>query len=407
MSPTLLLLPLALLAPPDGVALRAAALDARAAAEAELADFRARRVDDHAALVRRVHAAQGRLSRARAALAEAQAALEDARVTATRRVDAAGEQQAALDALEARLAEADGVSERLARLARRAAVFVEPGALHDRRGRPATAPIVHLGPLRWAVGDDPKTVGLLDGAPLRIGGPPIDPPAAATLRRVAAGEAAGVVALPIDLSGEMAGAEAGAPWTVWRWLRAGGPFVWPILALALAALLVVLDRIRVTVRDRAPPGLADAVFADLARGDRAAARDRVAGARSSLGRLLAVGVDDPSPGAIEAALAVEDLRLDRGLRLLAVFAAVAPLLGLLGTVSGMIGTFDVIAVHGTGEPRLLSGGIAQALTTTQLGLMVAVPALLAHAVAVRGAERRRADLEAAASRLVDPDGEGP
>mgnify|MGYP002880988395 CR=1 FL=1 len=66
----------------------------------------------------------------------------------------------------------------------------------------------------------------------------------------------------------------------------------------------------------------------------------------------------------------------RGVSLLAVVASVAPLLGLLGTVTGMIGTFGMITEHGTGDPRLLSGGISQALLTTQFGLMVAIPALL-------------------------------
>jgi biopolymer transport protein ExbB len=62
---------------------------------------------------------------------------------------------------------------------------------------------------------------------------------------------------------------------------------------------------------------------------------------------------------------------------LIVLAAVAPLLGLLGTVTGMIGTFDMITIHGTGNPKLLSGGIKEALVTTQMGLIVAIPCILA------------------------------
>ena len=59
-----------------------------------------------------------------------------------------------------------------------------------------------------------------------------------------------------------------------------------------------------------------------------------------------------------------------------VCAAVAPLLGLLGTVTGMIATFSIITDHGTGDPKLLSGGISEALVTTELGLIVAIPTLL-------------------------------
>ena len=71
-------------------------------------------------------------------------------------------------------------------------------------------------------------------------------------------------------------------------------------------------------------------------------------------------------------------RLHRGISTLSIFAAVSPLLGLLGTVTGMIETFQVITLFGAGDPRLMSGGISQALVTTQLGLCVAIPLLLLH-----------------------------
>ena len=61
-------------------------------------------------------------------------------------------------------------------------------------------------------------------------------------------------------------------------------------------------------------------------------------------------------------------------------AAVSPLLGLLGTVTGMIETFQSITLFGTGDPKLMSGGISQALVTTQLGLAVAIPLVLLHSL---------------------------
>ncbi len=72
----------------------------------------------------------------------------------------------------------------------------------------------------------------------------------------------------------------------------------------------------------------------------------------------------------------ESTRLDRFNSIILVFAAVAPLLGLLGTVTGMIATFDIITEYGTGDPKLLAGGISIALVTTELGLIVAIPLLL-------------------------------
>ena len=78
------------------------------------------------------------------------------------------------------------------------------------------------------------------------------------------------------------------------------------------------------------------------------------------------------------AIANETPKLQRFLALLKIIAVVAPLLGLLGTVTGMINTFQVITLFGTGDPKLMAGGISQALVTTVLGLCVAVPTVLLH-----------------------------
>lgn len=78
-------------------------------------------------------------------------------------------------------------------------------------------------------------------------------------------------------------------------------------------------------------------------------------------------------------LAAETQRVNRFSVFLAIIAAVAPLLGLLGTVVGMINTFQAITLYGTGDPQTMAGGISQALITTVLGLLVAVPAVLLHA----------------------------
>lgn len=81
---------------------------------------------------------------------------------------------------------------------------------------------------------------------------------------------------------------------------------------------------------------------------------------------------------LDEAILRETPRLERGLITLAILAAIAPMLGLLGTVSGMIETFQAITLFGTGDPKLMSGGISQALVTTELGLAVAIPLLLIH-----------------------------
>lgn len=104
-----------------------------------------------------------------------------------------------------------------------------------------------------------------------------------------------------------------------------------------------------------------------------------------LARFHALG-DGHSPEALEArldeAMLAEQPRLERGQALVKLLAALAPLLGLLGTVVGMIVTFQAITVFGTGDPRLMAGGISQALVTTVLGLVTAVPLLFAHTALV-------------------------
>lgn len=106
-----------------------------------------------------------------------------------------------------------------------------------------------------------------------------------------------------------------------------------------------------------------------------------------LGRVLGslageTNVDDPELLELKLSEAVlrETPRLERAQSILKLFAAVAPLLGLLGTVTGMIATFQAITVFGTGDPKLMAGGISQALVTTVLGLVVAIPLLFLNAL---------------------------
>jgi biopolymer transport protein ExbB len=97
---------------------------------------------------------------------------------------------------------------------------------------------------------------------------------------------------------------------------------------------------------------------------------------------------DPSPApagqrdGLHARFVIEAqaARLEHAVWIVGALAMILPLLGLLGTVLGMLASFEVIQVHGTGQPRLLAGGIGQALITTQAGLLTAVPILFFHHV---------------------------
>ncbi len=104
---------------------------------------------------------------------------------------------------------------------------------------------------------------------------------------------------------------------------------------------------------------------------------------------------------ISEALIHEGTRLDKLSSTILIIAAVAPLLGLLGTVTGMIATFDIITEFGTGDPKLLSGGISIALVTTELGLIVAIPLLLAGNLLNSWSESIKDSMEHSALHIVN------
>ena len=105
--------------------------------------------------------------------------------------------------------------------------------------------------------------------------------------------------------------------------------------------------------------------------------------------------------ALEELFSAEVPKLDFGLNWISVFAAVAPLLGLLGTVMGMIELFDVITMHGTSDPKLLAGGISIALVTTETGLIVAIPLQLIHTFLVNRSEALRGRMEKAGLAVLN------
>ena len=166
-------------------------------------------------------------------------------------------------------------------------------------------------------------------------------------------------------------------------VAAGGVIAWVIVGLGLIGLVMVLARAITLVRSGSGiDALVSRLTAMVARGDRQTALAHCENHRGAAARVLRVAVSnlegprEKLEDAVSEALLHEHSRLDRFGSMILVVAAVAPLLGLLGTVTGMISTFDVITEYGTGDPKMLSGGISEALITTELGLVVAIPILL-------------------------------
>ncbi len=191
--------------------------------------------------------------------------------------------------------------------------------------------------------------------------------------------------------------------TLWQHLVRGGIWVIPIVLFALFASVTAAVKGLWLYRLPVPmPALAERVQSALARGDEAlrALTEQVKGPQAEVLRVaLADQTHEQREDRLYAALLEQRNRLERWLGSIAMTASVAPLLGLLGTVSGMITTFKAMTLFGSGDPSVVSGGIAEALITTELGLVVAIPALLAHALMSRRVKSYFAQLENDAVQL--------
>jgi len=239
-----------------------------------------------------------------------------------------------------------------------------------------------------------------------------DDDSAAAARAVAEGEE--VASLELFLFEDAAKRVEEAPEkTLWTTLRAGGVVGAVILALGiLAGLLSLVRAASLWLAGRGGAAVAAAVaHLDDGRWQQAdglvqtasGAAPRVMAALLPLGPHSRKRLEDRA----SEALLLEQPALDRFGSAILVIAAVAPLLGLLGTVTGMIGTFEIITEFGTGDPRMLSGGISEALVTTQLGLVVAIPTLLVGNLLDRRAEGVLSQLELAALAVINRAGDAP
>ena len=192
-------------------------------------------------------------------------------------------------------------------------------------------------------------------------------------------------------------------------VEAGGPLVWPILAIFIVAVLLILERMVFLFLGRTDAdGLTSRIAPIAAAQNWQACKEecrRLIG--KPIARVLSAGLEcchlgrEMMENSLQEAILKEIPPLERFLSTLGMLAAIAPLLGLLGTVTGMIDTFFVITQHGTGDPRLMSNGISVALVTTMLGLAVAIPIMLAHTLLSRSVDNRVAEMEEKAVALIN------
>jgi biopolymer transport protein ExbB len=282
------------------------------------------------------------------------------------------------------------------------------GTAVDEGGQVRPGTFALVGPVAYFKADDGSIAGpalerIDSSEPAVVSfADPLDQEAAAAF------VSAGTGVMPFDPTLGNAKRIEGTQETLVEHVKKGGPVMIPIFAMAGIALLVALYKWAALTFTPMPSRRdLDRLYQEVRDGNRKSALERSKAMKGPLGRMLQAGVEhmrEPREMVEEVMYEViltARLRLNRFLPFIAICAASAPLLGLLGTVTGIINTFKMINVYGSGDVKSLSGGISEALITTKFGLIVAIPALLLHAFLSRKAKGAASRMETAAVGLVN------
>jgi len=196
--------------------------------------------------------------------------------------------------------------------------------------------------------------------------------------------------------------------TVGDTVRAGGVIGYIILSLGLLGLLLIALRVVLLSKSGSNvEKLTKTVVEKLNTEGITDTQEAIKGYKGSTARVLKATLRNITrdrehiEDIVTENILNESSAIDKFGSFVLVIAAVAPLLGLLGTVTGMISTFDIITEHGTGDPKLLSGGISEALVTTMLGLVVAIPLLLLGNLLSGWAQKIKDSMEQSALHVIN------
>ena len=195
-----------------------------------------------------------------------------------------------------------------------------------------------------------------------------------------------------------------------QWLNQGGPIAIPLLLSSIVSLTLFVERwlsYRLYYAIRRQDSLMIEHF--CAEKDVKGLQKWMVQGDSSVNAMVQVLMFQWNAGAsprvirdrLEEWAGQLNAKLERGLEALAVIASVAPMLGLMGTVLGMVVTFEAIQEHGLGNADVLAGGISQALLTTLFGLAVGIPTLIAHRILIKMVDGRLLELQRLASLVLD------
>lgn len=212
--------------------------------------------------------------------------------------------------------------------------------------------------------------------------------------------------LPIDVTGTMTASTNLSGKTLQERFRSGGFVMYPLVAVALWLAVLIAERIFVLVPAGChSPRFCQQVLELCDDGNFHEAEQLAQKRKGIIPRILKVCLSNRNQSeqvlddAVQEAFLHELPGLERFLPSIRMLSTIAPMLGLLGTVTGIIATFDVITITGGGKPQLLAGGISEALITTVTGLSIAIPGLLAHSFLSGRVEKIIADSEQFAAGL--------
>ncbi len=191
-------------------------------------------------------------------------------------------------------------------------------------------------------------------------------------------------------------------------VKAGGWLMAPIILCAIVAMGIILERFWTLQQKRVlPEDLSSKVWGWVKTDSLDQSRIQTLHQGSPLGQILAAGLINRDRERVIMKDSIEDTgrhvvhELERYLETLGTVAAISPLLGLLGTVIGMVKVFAVITTSGVGNPTVLAGGIAEALLTTAAGLTVAIPALIGYRYYRKRVDTLVVNMEKEAIKLVE------
>ncbi len=284
-------------------------------------------------------------------------------------------------------------------------VTVEAGAFFDASGAGRQGEIVRVGTIA-AYGVSEDASGAL--APAGAGKLKIWPEdAASSAEAVLKSEPVKTLSMFLFESLEK-GVEEKHSKTPYEVVESGGIIAWVIVWLGALGVLMVLVRIIILMRassrtDKLVSRIKDAMSKGEVK-DALSISEKAKGSAARVLRAVIRNLDrerDHLEDIVSEAILHEAPHIERFGSTITVTAAVAPLLGLLGTVTGMISTFDIITEYGTGDPKMLSGGISEALVTTELGLIVAIPMLLIGTLLSGRASAILQTLERAALQIMN------